>query len=227
MIHSNIFTAVLYKSNDFCIIFSDCDVDAHCKISTSASASKLAEVFPSLLTAEGKKSPEPEQPIIRSDTKSVEVLAEKMDENLKIDEEEPKKETNKKIKPSASAPSVASAASAACAAASAPKKATTAKELRDLMYQHYCVGKGKLKKPSANAIKKGKVPPPPCSSLQKANDESTDEMSEDEDEDDDTSSETSKATTTTASESHNKNGAHCNCCYCEVFGPGKNLTFFS
>ena len=156
----------------------------------------------------------------------MEVLAEKMDENLKIDEEEPKKETNKKIKPSASAPSVASAASAACAAASAPKKATTAKELRDLMYQHYCVGKGKLKKPSANAIKKGKVPPPPCSSLQKANDESTDEMSEDEDEDDDTSSETSKATTTTASESHNKNGAHCNCCYCEVFGPGKNLNFF-
>ena len=24
------------------------------------------------------------------------------------------------------------------------KKATTAKELRDLMYQHYCVGKGKI-----------------------------------------------------------------------------------
>ena len=52
------------------------------------------------------------------------------------------------------------AAAAACAAvAAAPpvpsKNATTAKELRDLMYKHYCVGKGKLKKPSANAIKKG------------------------------------------------------------------------
>ena len=54
------------------------------------------------------------------------------------------------------------AAGAACAAvAAAPpvpsKNATTAKELRDLMYKHYCVGKGKLKKPSANAIKKGIV----------------------------------------------------------------------
>ena len=54
------------------------------------------------------------------------------------------------------------AAAAACAAvAAAPpvpsKNATTAKELRDLMYKHYCVGKGKLKKPSANAIKKGIV----------------------------------------------------------------------
>ena len=29
-----------------------------------------------------------------------------------------------------------------------------------------------------------------------------------------------QCTTTTASESHSKNGAHCNCCYCEVFGPG-------
>ena len=70
------------------------------------------------------------------------------------------------------------------------------------------------------------MPPPTCSTLHhKAEEESTDEMSEDEDaddntDDDDSSSQTSKATTTTASESHNKNGAHCNCCYCEVFGPG-------
>ena len=90
------------------------------------------------------------------------------------------------------------------------KNATTAKELRDLMHKHYCVGKGKLKKPSVNAIKKGKVPPPNlgcqlnnqkpeskpagpqhqhCS---KGPDSDTDELSEDDDVTDDTSSETSK-----------------------------------
>ena len=86
------------------------------------------------------------------------------------------------------------------------KNATTAKELRDLMYRHYCVGKGKLKKPSANAIKKGKVPPPTCSTLnQNQNkphqhctkgahtDSDTEELSEEDDDgSDDTSSETSK-----------------------------------
>ena len=91
------------------------------------------------------------------------------------------------------------------------KNATTAKELRDLMYKHYCVGKGKLKKPSANAIKKGKVPPPnagcqlnnqkpepkpagqPHQHCSKGPDSDTDELSEDDDDvTDDTSSETSK-----------------------------------
>ena len=45
------------------------------------------------------------------------------------------------------------------------KNATTAKELRDLMYRHYCVGKGKLKKPyysdvnfKTNYIKYIKIP---------------------------------------------------------------------
>ena len=57
------------------------------KISTSASASKLAEVFPSILTAEGKKSPEPVKPPNPSEKiQSTEDLAEKLDENLKIEE---------------------------------------------------------------------------------------------------------------------------------------------
>ena len=102
-----------------------------------------------------------------------------------------------------------------CTSSAAPpvpsKNATTAKELRDLMYKHYCVGKGKLKKPSANAIKKGKVPPPnagcqlnnqkpdpkpagqPHQHCSKGPDSDTDELSEDDDDvTDDTSSETSK-----------------------------------
>ena len=79
------------------------------------------------------------------------------------------------------------------------------------MYKHYCVGKGKLKKPSANAIKKGKVPPPSCSNpnqkhnsapppappvqqhCSKGPESDTDELSEEDDEgSDDTCSETSK-----------------------------------
>lgn len=212
--------------------YSNCDCDVcknsvldnnQCKsaingngIAPSSSASKLAQVFPSLLTAEGKKPEQPQQPstIIEADAEKI-IEDEEMTAVAETKPPPPASSKNgvKKPPPPASAPP--------------PKKATTAKELRDLMYQHYCVGKGKLKKPSANAIKKGKVPPPTCSTVQatesKTDQDSTDQNSSDEDEDhsdDDTCSETSKATTTTASESHNKNGAHCNCCYCEVFGPG-------
>ncbi len=50
------------------------------------------------------------------------------------------------------------------AAASGSKKSMTSTELQKLMCQHYIGGKGKLKKPSANAVRKGKVPPPAPSS---------------------------------------------------------------
>ena len=71
---------------------------------------------------------------------------------------------------SATPPPVSSKGGGASSAPPVPSKnATTAKELRDLMYKHYCVGKGKLKKPSANAIKKGKVPPPSACELNKVN----------------------------------------------------------
>merc|ERR1719464_1123508 len=64
-------------------------------------------------------------------------------------------------------------------------------------------------------------PAPPVQHCSKGPESDTDELSEEEDDgSDDTCSETSKCTTTTASEPHSKNGAHCNCCYCEVFGPG-------
>ena len=205
----------------------------------------MAEVFPSLLTAEGKKSPEPapsrpvNPPVESSEAETV-ILTEELEEKLKLQLEEDDYMTNveKAIKDidekvaakvSASTNTPSSTTKSAGAPVPPTKKATTAKELRDLMYQHYSVGKGKLKKPSANAIKKGKVPPPTCSNpndgcceTKKAHDESTDEMSEEsDDEDNDTCcSDTSKGTTTTASESHGKNGAHCSCCYCEVFGSG-------
>ena len=220
------------------------------KICTSSSASKLAEVFPSLLTAEGKKSPElsrPVNPPVESSEAETVILAENLEEKLKFEHEEVDnvdecctKQCTKAMEEEiqqleiSSQPMLSAATSSSSpttcnhatgAPVPPPKKATTAKELRDLMYQHYSVGKGKLKKPSANAIKKGKVPPPACSNItphSKAHDESTDEMSEEsDDEDNDTCcSETSKGTTTTASESHGKNGAHCSCCYCEVFGSG-------
>ena len=108
------------------------------------------------------------------------------------------------IQDSSTPPPVSSKSGCPSAPPVPSKNATTAKELRDLMYRHYCVGKGKLKKPSANAIKKGKVPPPACSTLNnqkqpgqqhscKGPESDTDELSEeDDDASDDTSSETSK-----------------------------------
>ena len=234
------------------------EVPTNGKICTSSSASKLAEVFPSLLTAEGKKSPEPAAPLSRPANPPVEsseaetvILAENLEEKLKFEHEDEDDEDEcctghctkameeeiQKLEisqPTTTLPAAATnnPSSTPCnnptgAPVPPSKKATTAKELRDLMYQHYSVGKGKLKKPSANAIKKGKVPPPPCNANKttqhsKAHDESTDEMSEEsDDEDNDTCcSETSKGTTTTASESHGKNHGNCACCYCEVFGSG-------
>lgn len=216
---------------DFCKSFEDDNQSQALNgnqgtLACSQSGSKLADVFPSLLTAEGKKETVPNPPPRTTDDsplcESVEDLAAEVQECMNIyDNKErppPPPPKNRPPPPSNNAKGPPPPPPA--------KKATTAKELRDLMYQHYCVGKGKLKKPSANAIKKGKVPPPACSTIKnkelpKGPDDSTDEMSDNDEEDsDDTGSETSKATTTTASESHNKNGVHCNCCYCEVFGPG-------
>merc|ERR1712223_890265 len=235
-------------------------------IANSASATKLSDVFPSLLTAEDKKPSPPPPEKLPPQPPLVQDLVKDLDEHMTIVNDTDKvvettgdKNTQPKDKPKEKSPlqrdsetpppapvSESKEKHDCCkdndcpstesgASPSVPSKnATTAKELRDLMYRHYCVGKGKLKKPSANAIKKGKVPPPTCSTLnQNQNkphqhctkgghtDSDTEELSEEDDDgSDDTSSETSKATTTTASESHNKNGSHCNCCYCEVFGPG-------
>merc|ERR1712223_1620999 len=235
-------------------------------IANSASATKLSDVFPSLLTAEDKKPSPPPPEKLPPQPPLVQDLVKDLDEHMTIVNDTDKvvettgdKNTQPKDKPKEKSPlqrdsetpppapvSESKEKHDCCkdndcpstesgASPSVPSKnATTAKELRDLMYRHYCVGKGKLKKPSANAIKKGKVPPPTCSPLnQNQNkphqhctkgahtDSDTEELSEEDDDgSDDTSSETSKATTTTASESHNKNGSHCNCCYCEVFGPG-------
>ena len=211
-------------------------------LAPSSSASKLAEVFPSLLTAEGKKTPPEEKPPTRppqvpealasdlhegpassvsSDSGGepplVHDLVKELEKHMAIvDSEQVLSEPlnpagvppgEKPVQGSKKPPPPPPAKNPP--PPPPPKKATTAKELRDLMYQHYCVGKGKLKKPSANAIKKGKVPPPACSTLGTANqppppppashppkghDDSTDEMSDDDDDDntDDTSSETSK-----------------------------------
>merc|ERR1711971_1111241 len=179
------------------------------------------------------------KPVVTDDTTADSAVTRGTTPNVDRPKEQSPESTS--TPPPVSSKSHAAAAAACAAVAAAPpvpsKNATTAKELRDLMYKHYCVGKGKLKKPSANAIKKGKVPPPTCSNpnqkhnsappappvqhSSKGPESDTDELSEEEDDgSDDTCSETSKCTTTTASESHSKNGAHCNCCYCEVFGPG-------
>ena len=220
-------------------------------------SSKLAKTFPSILTAEGKKTPPKEalanevsnvdncchgcdRDLVVDDEGNIDVDVEEEDDEDDEDEEisDPVDDLSKNLEDSNLDPTSKSSRTKLTAKdqqklaqqnqnqqPSNKKATTTAKELRDLMYQHYCVGKGKLKKPSANAIKKGKVPPPTCSTLTNQQDQesSAEDMTDDDEDSDNTysSSEASKATTTTASEStHNKNSAHCNCCYCEVFGPG-------
>ena len=88
-------------------------------------------------------------------------------------------------------------------------------DISKLLQQHYCSHKNKKKHPvpSAGAIRKGKVPPPPSCVLGDGGD-STDELSEDSSSiapDDNCSSSASSL-------GHVNNGKQCSCTHCEVFG---------
>ena len=125
----------------------------------SDATSKLAETFPSILTAEGKKSPPIEEPAKPLTVTEDDGDVTEDDENEKDDEEDDDddekdliedltktlEESNLDPDSNKSKITAKDQSKQPCKAdqqALPPKKATTAKELRDLMYQHYCVGKG-------------------------------------------------------------------------------------
>ena len=119
----------------------------------SDATSKLAETFPSILTAEGKKSPPIEEPAKVTVTEDDGDVTED-DENEKEEDDDEKdliedltktlEESNLDPDSNKSKITAKDQSKQPCKDQQAlpPKKATTAKELRDLMYQHYCVGKG-------------------------------------------------------------------------------------
>ena len=124
----------------------------------SDATSKLAETFPSILTAEGKKSPPIEEPAKPLTVTEDDGDVTEDDENEKDDEEDDDDEKDliedltktleeSNLDPDSNKSKITAKdqSKQPCKAdqqALPPKKATTAKELRDLMYQHYCVGKG-------------------------------------------------------------------------------------
>ena len=124
----------------------------------SDATSKLAETFPSILTAEGKKSPPIEEPAKPLTVTEDDGDVTEDDENEKDDDEEDDDEKDliedltktleeSNLDPDSNKSKITAKdqSKQPCKAdqqALPPKKATTAKELRDLMYQHYCVGKG-------------------------------------------------------------------------------------
>ena len=133
------------------------------------STSKLAETFPSILTAEGKKSPprkdsccshnKADQKTTIHTTDIIEDLSKTL-EDSKIQDSKTKITAKDQIqqapplsltKPKGlqldSVQQQSQNQQGADQAAGGPqKKSTTAKELRDLMYQHYCVGKSVITK---------------------------------------------------------------------------------
>ena len=160
--------------NLFCFVYiisrcpnfgSKCDCEACCQKHHAESTSKLAETFPSILTAEGKKSP-PRKDSCCSHNKAdlketinttdiIEDLSKTL-EDSKIQDSKSKITAKDQIHQqpllSSTKPKGLQLASvqqqqpqnqqgATDLAAEPQKKSTTAKELRDLMYQHYCVGK--------------------------------------------------------------------------------------
>lgn len=133
---------------------SKCDCEA-CSLKQQAeSTSKLAETFPSILTAEGKKSPPRKDSCCSHKEKEInthhhhdDYVIEDLSKTLedsKIDSKSTSttaKDTT--IQPSSTKPKgLQQPQNQQQGDPVGPqKKSTTAKELRDLMYQHYCVGK--------------------------------------------------------------------------------------